>query len=569
MLWSIIGHPHQGHSILLGHVPTVHRAIIHVSSPQHALSYKDRSHPQGRWVLPVTRKSHTNPSLEPLNPIQKNTSSREALVNMIRTARIPLLRNRQENGNPRGKTWDPNVFQEAFADFGHVLHPITDRVTHESLMRELEERRISHRTFSYTTPTISRVLANLTSRNPPALLSDNRLVLQLIPNPADKKHHITVNNPRGKQYPRIEMLWDVSDKSDPRFKEIRAFIGQDMADYLLPGHAIDVRVTRREFCKSNARIMENRDVQNFVEVVNSSLVSGALLSAPPSIKLRVPEWFASSAHLHVNDYLQNMSVGTTIPIMYVPVGFEYRQRMSFDISIHPLSFTTSIGGATGGNHGRLSLSLGPISEPDIEGPNRDAAVVNDGVRDMQPDPMAGQTVDATEDFIDSVFNLADLIDETTRDIPDRKDSVLTNSPVTSSPSSSAWAAPRQGVAEHNGEQPNSDLPFIPDDDKSNGIIDERFDEGNISDLDEEEPMQLNDEASLQKTNLRNAADEDPLEPGEDESQIIEEREKPLESVEVFPNLREETEITEPERSREATETIDGEAGDLKVKTAHG
>ncbi|OAA59974.1 hypothetical protein ISF_05985 [Cordyceps fumosorosea ARSEF 2679] len=305
---------------------------------ERSRSWRDKLRSWTRYGAAVTKAEETT-----LPPLQ--------LATRVELADLPSL---HELGAD-------NVLDVTFATFGHVLHP---KATVKSSGKKVADKKSADNGRRILSPVIPHPAALTTlSAIDEAVTQSTAIVLHFAPDTTRRDSGTSA----GDTLPRVRLTLPVDETTDlsrfeapSRSSTLQAVTAHRIQDLLLPGEAVDVRLTQQRLVTLGA---DQPAMRRFLDASEFNLLEGRLRTPSRVSALTVPT-----------------DAGTT-DASYLFVGLEVRQAVETRLGRHTVRYESVEAGQHGGQRQELSLHR---AAPDAAN-----AAADDGFLQLVEDVAAG------------------------------------------------------------------------------------------------------------------------------------------------------------------------------------
>jgi hypothetical protein len=252
--------------------------------------------------------------------------------------------------------WNDKYETASSAIIGNVIHSFPNRNPEAIPKTPFTQTDQTVRTFSTALPNLSNVLkeCRLSSRE----AQDEVLILHFQPNPFYK--HSSSNKSIGagvlSAFPPLEMHFHVdTDTKALHLKSIQAVVREEGTDLMLPDQAVDVRFYQKTTSHLRARWLESKHIKDFLSASNLTY-EGRRLDLPATLSMRIAKHLCREPNLVK---LGKDPEAEVHDVEYLFVGREAKKSLMFQYQHWKLEYTNVDAGRTGGR--RSELQLRPIS----------------------------------------------------------------------------------------------------------------------------------------------------------------------------------------------------------------
>lgn len=320
-----------------------------------SLSYHSRSLDLGRWTLPIPVAARTESKNENEQVINEqaineqegtpdpfaNVSDTESLQkNVLKALQVPLAQQSASSARPvrleSEATWLGQPQTQLSTDFGHALLPMSSSPSEESSLGPKTLLGM----FSNALPGISTMLTGgITQRAPPP--SPTSLEYEFVASPHQPNRLDDFS-----AYPALQLRFQINDEL--KLRAVRLRFNIHYHDVFLPDQAVDLRFRSHQVLTLQ-QSLKDPNIKALSEAVSANFASGARLTAPPSLTLKIPTWTIKG------DVGNRPGMKETRTVTYLFTGINYRHSYNSMAEGFPITYSMKQTGKLGTKGGALAL----------------------------------------------------------------------------------------------------------------------------------------------------------------------------------------------------------------------
>jgi hypothetical protein len=292
-------------------------------------------------------------------PSLQSSTSKEKLISSLRvpvtssSVRFPTTR---KNVQTSAWVWTKPIKHETSAEFGQVLHSLSQHFEPSQIEKEIKFAQQSRRVFSHTVPGLAQSISHLSNQHSSSMNTIDVLQLNLRASP-------WASSNRGfnafTDFPSLCMRWKIHPVlRKPVFDSLKLILAERNIDYLLPAQALDVRFLKRQVIYARNEILEaDETFSKFLKSIEGSYEPSGVIYAPPKVSVNIPKWSITLKQKTLEQLMKEVKPARERVVEYITTSFEHRQEMTVGLGAHKLNYISIDGGRYGGIRGELRLSL--------------------------------------------------------------------------------------------------------------------------------------------------------------------------------------------------------------------
>lgn len=312
-----------------------------------------------------------NPSSSPIKPLNRTSGfhhrnqrrkTRNRLAELLSGSKATAGAVQKENNNEPNNYWMAKKMQTAFAYFGYVAYPLSNKTANRPTMESDERQKSLASLLSRSRTLVSHLpesLKLLTTLTPSHWQVTQEIRVVLKPKRLEREGFDIQSLPDLQISIRVD-----NDKRQTYLSDAQLITDKREVDMLLPKELCDIQfrsyttITRKELSggtkSSPDQYATDPSIIRFVDDSNLDIWKGERIQTPPRLTLFIPP-FARAADAPVAGNMISVEENAGIEVGYVFTSLEHRSSMETDYEGSRLIYTTVEGGKTGGARAELRL----------------------------------------------------------------------------------------------------------------------------------------------------------------------------------------------------------------------